>query len=213
MSTVSGKVVSSRAAHGRRRGSRQAIAEKGAPNWCSPIWTRNHSRAGRRTGRRARTDSRRRRTRPARYAVKAADAAVERSGGIDIVLANAGIASFGSMPRRSTPRRSSASSTSTWSRLNTVRATLPSVIAPRLCAGGVLIICGVHSPRRAPWLPTTRPRPGPSISPTRCARGRPLPVSRSARRTRSWIDTPLVQDAICGPCRRSGRCSPNCRHR
>ena len=67
--------------------------------------------------------------------------AVERFGGIDVVVANAGIAAAGAVPRRSTPTRTSAViDVNLLGVVRTVRACLPQILERR---GYVLIVASI----------------------------------------------------------------------
>ena len=90
----------------------------------------------------------------------AADAAVARFGGIDIVLANAGIISYGSVQQVDPEAFKRLLDINVLGVFHTVRATLPSVLDR-----------------------TTRRRPPWSTSPTRCASRWPTAASRSGRPT------------------------------
>ncbi len=80
---------------------------------------------------------------------RAADAAVERFGGIDIVMANAGIACFGSVMQVDPEAFKRVIDINVVGVFNTVRATLPSVIERR---GYVLVVSSLAAFTSAPGL-------------------------------------------------------------
>lgn len=80
---------------------------------------------------------------------QAAEAAVEHFGGIDIVVANAGIASFGSVLQVDPAAFRRVVDVNVIGVFNTVRATLPSVIERR---GYVLVVSSLAAFTSAPGL-------------------------------------------------------------
>ena len=95
----------------------------------------------------------------------AADKAVERFGGIDVVVANAGIASYGSLLQVDPEVFQRVMDINIVGAFHTVRATLPAVIGRR---GYVLIVSSMAAFAAAPgWRPTTRQRPAWSTWPMR----------------------------------------------
>ena len=150
----------------------------------------------------------------------AADEAVERFGGIDVVVANAGIASYGSVLQVDPEAFKRVLEVNVLGVFHTVRATLPAVIDRR---GYVLIVSSLAAFAAAPGLaPYNTTKAGIEISPTRC--GWRLPTSASALDRRTcpgstppWFATPrrtcprsptargvalaVEQDHLCGQVR------------
>lgn len=124
---------------------------------------------------------------------RVADQAVDRFGGIDIVLANAGIATFGSVLNVDPEAVKRLMDINVMGVFHTVRATLPSVIARR---GYVLIVSSFAAYAAAPGL---APYHASKAGVEHFANTLRLEVAHygvdvgSAHM--SWIDTPLVQDA------------------
>lgn len=137
----------------------------------------------------------------------AADRAVERFGGIDVVLANAGIASYGSVAQVDPDAFRRVLDINVLGVFHTVRATLPAVIERR---GYVLIVSSLAAYAACPGLaPYNASRPASRCWPTRCDWKWPGTASRSARRTcpgstPRWFATPRTT------CRPSIDCSPAC---
>ncbi|MHA3022003.1 SDR family oxidoreductase [Mycobacterium sp. BMJ-28] len=124
---------------------------------------------------------------------KAADAAVQRFGGIDIVLANAGIASFGSVLQVDPEAFQRVMDVNVVGVFNTVRATLPEVIARR---GYVLVVSSLAAFTSSPGL---SPYHASKAAAEYFANTLRLEVAHHGVAVgsahMSWIDTPLVQDA------------------
>lgn len=124
---------------------------------------------------------------------KAADAAVERFGGIDIVMANAGIASFGSVMQVDPEAFKRVIDINVTGVFNTVRATLPSVIERR---GYVLVVSSLAAFTSAPGLAAYHASKAGAEYFANTLRlevaHRGVDVGSAHM---SWIDTPLVQDA------------------
>ena len=94
-------------------------------------------------------------------------AAVKKFGGIDVVVANAGIASYGSVLQVDPEAFQRVIDVNLIGVFHTVRATLPTLIGRK---GYVLIVSSLAAFAAAPGMaPTTRRRPASSTSPTRCA--------------------------------------------
>ena len=112
----------------------------------------------------------------------AVDKGVERFGGIDIVMANAGIATYGSVLQVDPEAFKTCIDVNVLGVFHTVRAALPSVIERR---GYVLIVSSLAALRRRArhGARTTRRRPASSTSPTRCGSSSPTGASTSGRRT------------------------------
>ncbi len=111
----------------------------------------------------------------------AADQGVKKFGGIDVVVANAGIASYGSVLKIDPEAVKRVLDVNLLGVFHTVRAALPSVIDRR---GYVLIVSSLaRSRRRREWRPTTCPRQATSISRTRCDSRSRTSVSPSVRHT------------------------------
>nr|WP_245839769.1 SDR family oxidoreductase [Mycobacterium aquaticum] len=124
---------------------------------------------------------------------KAADAAVERFGGIDIVLANAGIASFGSVLNVDPEAFKRVIDINITGVFNTVRATLPEVIKRR---GYVLVVSSLAAFTSAPGLAAYHASKAGAeyFANTLRLEVAHLGVDVGSAHM-SWIDTPLVQDA------------------
>lgn len=124
---------------------------------------------------------------------KAADAAVERFGGIDIVLANAGIASFGSVMQVDPEAFKRVIDVNVVGVFNTVRATLPAVIDRR---GYVLVVSSLAAFTSAPGLAAYHASKAGAeyFANTLRLEVAHLGVDVGSAHM-SWIDTPLVQDA------------------
>lgn len=124
---------------------------------------------------------------------RAADAAVERFGGIDIVLANAGIASFGSVLQVDPEAFKRVVDINVVGVFNTVRATLPAVIERR---GYVLVVSSLAAFTSAPGLAAYHASKAGAEYFANTLR---LEVAHHGvdvgSAHMSWIDTPLVQDA------------------
>ena len=134
-------------------------------------------------------------------------AGVERFGGIDLVLANAGIASYGSVLGVDPEAFRRVIDVNLIGVFHTVRAALPSVIERR---GYILVVSSLAAYAPAPvWPPTTPARRASSTSPAPCASRSPTVASTSARRTcpgstRRWCATRARTSTP------SARCSPSC---
>ncbi|GAS90231.1 SDR family oxidoreductase [Mycolicibacterium brisbanense] len=124
---------------------------------------------------------------------KAADAAVERFGGIDIVVANAGIASFGSVLQVDPEAFKRVIDVNIVGVFNTVRATLPEVIKRR---GYVLVVSSLAAFTSAPGLAAYHASKAGAeyFANTLRLEVAHLGVDVGSAHM-SWIDTPLVQDA------------------
>ncbi|MGW0158856.1 SDR family oxidoreductase [Mycobacterium sp. NPDC003323] len=124
---------------------------------------------------------------------RAADAAVERFGGIDIVLANAGIASFGSVLQVDPDAFRRVIDVNIIGVFNTVRATLPAVLQRR---GYVLVVSSLAAFTSAPGLAAYHASKAGAEYFANTLR---LEVAHRGVDVgcahMSWIDTPLVQDA------------------
>lgn len=124
---------------------------------------------------------------------RVADQAVDRFGGIDIVLANAGIATFGSVLNVDPEAVKRLMDINVMGVFHTVRATLPSVIARR---GYVLIVSSFAAYAAAPGL---APYHASKAGVEHFANTLRLEVAHRGvdvgSAHMSWIDTPLVQDA------------------
>lgn len=123
----------------------------------------------------------------------AADLAVERFGGIDIVVANAGIASFGSILEVDPEAFQRVIDVNIIGAFKTVRATLPSVIKRR---GYVLVVSSLAAFTACPGL---APYHASKAGVEYFANTLRLEVAHHGVDVgcahMSWIDTPLVQDA------------------
>jgi NAD(P)-dependent dehydrogenase (short-subunit alcohol dehydrogenase family) len=124
---------------------------------------------------------------------KAADAAVERFGKIDIVVANAGIASFGSVLQVDPDAFKRVIDINITGVFNTVRATLPEVIKSR---GYVLVVSSLAAFTSAPGLAAYHASKAGAeyFANTLRLEVAHLGVDVGSAHM-SWIDTPLVQDA------------------
>ncbi|MCX2714654.1 SDR family oxidoreductase [Mycolicibacterium sp. J2] len=124
---------------------------------------------------------------------RAADAAVQRFGGIDIVLANAGIASFGSVLQVDPEAFKRVIDVNVVGVFNTVRATLPAVIARR---GYVLVVSSLAAFTSSPGLSAYHASKAGAeyFANTLRLEVAHLGVDVGSAHM-SWIDTPLVQDA------------------
>lgn len=124
---------------------------------------------------------------------KAAEAAVARFGGIDIVVANAGIASFGSVLQVDPDAFRRVVDVNIIGVFNTVRATLPAVIERR---GYVLVVSSLAAFTSAPGLAAYHASKAGAEYFANTLR---LEVAHRGVDVgcahMSWIDTPLVQDA------------------
>ena len=124
---------------------------------------------------------------------RAADAAVARFGGIDVVVANAGIASFGSVLQVDPEAFRRVIDINVVGVFNTVRATLPSVIERR---GYVLVVSSLAAFTSAPGLAAYHASKAGAEYFANTLRlevaHRGVDVGSAHM---SWIDTPLVQDA------------------
>lgn len=123
----------------------------------------------------------------------AAAAAVERFGGIDIVLANAGIASYGSVLQVDPEAFKRVLDINVLGVFHTVRATLPSVIERR---GYVLIVSSLAAYAAAPGL---APYNASKAAVEHFANALRLEVAHRGvdvgSAHMSWIDTALVRDS------------------
>jgi NAD(P)-dependent dehydrogenase (short-subunit alcohol dehydrogenase family) len=122
----------------------------------------------------------------------AADRAVERFGGIDAVLANAGIMSYGSVAQVDPDAFKRLLDINVLGVFHTVRATLPAVIERR---GYVLIVSSLAAYAAAPGLaPYNASKAGVEMF----ANAMRLEVAHQGVRVgsahMSWIDTGLVRD-------------------
>ena len=123
----------------------------------------------------------------------AADRAVERFGGIDVVVANAGIASYGSVLQVDPEAFKRLIDINVNGVFHTVRATLPSIIDRR---GYVLIVSSFAAYAAAPGL---APYHASKAAVEHFANALRLEVAYRGvdvgSAHMSWIDTPMVQDA------------------
>lgn len=124
---------------------------------------------------------------------QAAEAAVGHFGGIDIVVANAGIASFGSVLQVDPAAFRRVVDVNVIGVFNTVRATLPSVIERR---GYVLVVSSLAAFTSAPGLAAYHASKAGAeyFANTLRLEVAHLGVDVGSAHM-SWIDTPLVQDA------------------
>lgn len=124
---------------------------------------------------------------------RAADAAVQHFGGIDIVLANAGIASFGSVLQVDPEAFRRVVDVNVVGVFNTVRATLPEVIDRR---GYVLVVSSLAAFTSSPGLAAYHASKAGAeyFANTLRLEVAHLGVDVGSAHM-SWIDTPLVQDA------------------
>ncbi|MDV3128185.1 SDR family oxidoreductase [Mycobacterium sp. 21AC1] len=124
---------------------------------------------------------------------RAVDAAVGRFGGIDVVMANAGIASFGSVLQVDPEAFKRVIDINVVGVFNTVRAALPSVIERR---GYVLVVSSLAAFTSAPGLAAYHASKAGAEYFANTLRlevaHRGVDVGSAHM---SWIDTPLVQDA------------------
>src|SRR6202040_2137944 len=123
---------------------------------------------------------------------RAADNAVERFGGIDIVVANAGIASYGSVQQVDPEAFKRVIDVNVVGVFHTVRATLPAVIDRR---GYVLVVSSLAAYAAAPgWAPYNASKAGVEI----LANALRLEVGHRGvgvgSAHMSWIETALVRD-------------------
>ena len=123
----------------------------------------------------------------------AADQAVEKFGGIDVVLANAGIASYGSVLHIDPAAFKRVIDINVLGVFHTVRATLPSVIERR---GYILISSSLAAYAPAPGLASYNASKA-GVEHFAGALRQEVSYLGVAVGTAhmSWIDTPLVQDA------------------
>jgi len=125
--------------------------------------------------------------------VAAADAAVERFGGIDVVMANAGVASYGSVLQVDPAAFKRLMDINVLGVFHTVRATLPSIIARR---GYVLIVSSLAAFTAAPGL---APYNASKAAVEQFANALRLEVGylgvAVGSAHMSWIDTALVRDS------------------
>ena len=122
----------------------------------------------------------------------AADAAIERFGGIDVVVANAGIASYGSLLQVDPKVFQRVMDINIVGAFHTVRATLPAVIERR---GYVLIVSSMAAFAAAPGL---APYNASKAGVEHLANALRLEVAYRGVRVGSahmgWIDTALIRD-------------------
>lgn len=122
-----------------------------------------------------------------------ADQAVQRFGGIDVVVANAGIATYGSVLKVDPEAFKRLMDINVNGVFHTVRATLPSVIDRR---GYVLIVSSLAAYSAAPGL---APYHASKAAVEHFANALRLEVAHRGvdvgSAHMSWIDTPMVQDA------------------
>lgn len=122
----------------------------------------------------------------------AADKAVDRFGGIDVVVANAGIASYGSLMQVDPEVFQRVMDINVVGAFHTVRATLPSVIERR---GYVLIVSSMAAFAAAPGL---APYNASKAGVEHLANALRLEVAYRGVRVGSahmgWIDTALIRD-------------------
>lgn len=122
----------------------------------------------------------------------AAASAVERFGGIDIVMANAGIATYGSVLQVDPQAVRTLMDVNVMGVFHTVRATLPSVLDRR---GYVLIVSSLAAYAAAPGL---APYNAAKAAVEHFANALRLEVAHRGvdvgSAHMSWIDTPLVRD-------------------
>jgi NAD(P)-dependent dehydrogenase (short-subunit alcohol dehydrogenase family) len=123
---------------------------------------------------------------------KVADAAVERFGGIDIVMANAGIATMGSVLQVDPEAFKTLIDVNVVGVFNTVRAALPSVIERR---GYVLIVSSAAAYAAAPGM---APYDASKAAVEHFANALRMEVAHRGVDVGSahmlWIDTPLVRE-------------------
>jgi NAD(P)-dependent dehydrogenase (short-subunit alcohol dehydrogenase family) len=122
----------------------------------------------------------------------AAANAIEKFGGIDVVMANAGIASYGSVLQVDPEAFQALMDVNVMGVFHTVRATLPSVLDRR---GYVLIVSSLAAYAAAPGL---APYNASKAAVEHFANALRLEVSHRGvdvgSAHMSWIDTPMVQD-------------------
>ncbi|MBB2992608.1 NAD(P)-dependent dehydrogenase (short-subunit alcohol dehydrogenase family) [Mycolicibacterium iranicum] len=122
----------------------------------------------------------------------AADAAADRFGGIDVVMANAGIATYGSVLQVDPQAFRTLMDVNVLGVFHTVRATLPSVLDRR---GYVLIVSSLAAYAAAPGL---APYNASKAAVEQFANALRLEVRHRGvdvgSAHMSWIDTPLVRD-------------------
>ncbi|MGZ8802912.1 MAG: SDR family oxidoreductase [Mycobacterium sp.] len=122
----------------------------------------------------------------------AAESAVDRFGGIDVVMANAGIASYGSVLQVDPEAFQTLMDVNVMGVFHTVRATLPSVLDRR---GYVLIVSSLAAYAAAPGL---APYNASKAAVEQFANALRLEVTHRGvdvgSAHMSWIDTPLVRD-------------------
>jgi NAD(P)-dependent dehydrogenase (short-subunit alcohol dehydrogenase family) len=122
-----------------------------------------------------------------------ADRAVERFGGIDVVVANAGIATYGSVLQVDPEAFKRLMDINVVGVFHTVRATLPAVIDRR---GYVLVVSSFAAYSAAPGL---APYHASKAAVEHFANALRLEVAHRGvdvgSAHMSWIDTPMVQDA------------------
>jgi NAD(P)-dependent dehydrogenase (short-subunit alcohol dehydrogenase family) len=122
-----------------------------------------------------------------------ADQTIERFGGIDVVVANAGIGSYGSILQVDPEAFKRLLDINVLGVFHTVRATLPSVIERR---GYVLIVSSFAAYTAAPGL---APYHASKAGVEHFANALRLEVAHQGvdvgSAHMSWIDTPMVQDA------------------
>ncbi|MBX7433242.1 SDR family oxidoreductase [Mycobacterium sp. Y57] len=122
----------------------------------------------------------------------AASSAVQRFGGIDVVLANAGILTYGSVLEVQPAAFRTLMDVNVTGVFNTVRATLPSVLDRR---GYVLIVSSLAAYAAAPGL---APYNASKAAVEHFANALRLEVAHRGvdvgSAHMSWIDTPLVRD-------------------
>lgn len=123
----------------------------------------------------------------------AANKGVERFGGIDVVMANAGIATYGSVLQVDPAAFKTLMDVNVLGVFNTVRAALPSVIDRR---GYVLIVSSLAAYAAAPGL---APYNAAKAAVEHFANALRLEVAHHGvdvgSAHMSWIDTPLVRDS------------------
>jgi NAD(P)-dependent dehydrogenase (short-subunit alcohol dehydrogenase family) len=123
----------------------------------------------------------------------AAASAIDRFGGIDIVMANAGIATYGSVLQVDPQAFRTLMDVNVMGVFHTVRATLPSVIDRR---GYVLIVSSLAAYAAAPGL---APYNAAKAAVEHFANALRLEVAHRGvdvgSAHMSWIDTPLVRDS------------------
>lgn len=123
----------------------------------------------------------------------AANKGIERFGGIDVVMANAGIATYGSVMQVDPAAFKTLMDVNVLGVFNTVRAALPSVIDRR---GYVLIVSSLAAYAAAPGL---APYNAAKAAVEHFANALRLEVAHHGvdvgSAHMSWIDTPLVRDS------------------